>query len=178
RALAAAEYDRERLAEVLNNVAQVLHDMGRHATALRGFGAVVNRTRSPRLVLAALGGAALAAAALGATEIVAAAGDRIVRLGPVEWPYPHAVALLDLADAYAALGERARADTFRAHAHSLAEANGFHELAYRAERAPARPEPRAADGPLGPSAVELVSKVESLDAPRDLCMAGGRGVDQ
>lgn len=171
-AMAAAEYDQEQLAVVLNNIAQVLHDMRQHAAALRGFGAVVNRTRVPRTMLAALGGAALAAAALGHREIVAAAADRIARLSHTEWPYPHAVALLDLSDAYAMLGDAKASARYRFRARELGAANGYHELVYRAEQAAAQRLIAAAPA-LGPTAAGVVSEFEALDAPIDLVAVGG-----
>ena len=170
-AMAAAEYDREQLAVVLNNVAQVLHDMGQHAAALRGFGAVVHRTRVPRTLLAALGGAALAAAALDQPAIVDAAAERIARLSHAEWPYPHAVAQLDLSDAYALLGDIKRSAASRFRAHEMATVHGYHELVYRAEHSPPQHAMRAARTALGPAAAGIISAFESLDAPLDLVAA-------
>ena len=60
--------DRDREAEVLTNMAQVLHESGRHDAALRGFAAAVTRTIVPTVLLPALGGAASAAAIVGRRE--------------------------------------------------------------------------------------------------------------
>ena len=93
--------DRDREAEVLTNMAQVLHESGRHDAALRGFAAAVTRTgRSDRTPSSAgwrrVGGRAPS----GVGTVVQAAASRVERLAGSAWAYPLCSAFLDLADAY------------------------------------------------------------------------------
>jgi tetratricopeptide (TPR) repeat protein len=162
--------DGSREVEVLVNIAQILYDTGRHAAALRGFAAAVARTEVPRILLHALGGVALAAARMDQGAIVQAAADRIERVsGP--WLHPFAYALVDLACAFAVLGDRNAATTFRDRARALAEKHGFHELVHRADAVESLPAESAPRVTFSHAAAGVVDNVESLDAPPDLCVA-------
>ena len=125
--------DRDREAEVLTNMAQVLHESGRHDAALRGFAAAVTRTGVPTVLLPALGGAASAAANLGRQHIVQAAASRVEKLAGSAWAYPLCSAFLDLADAFSRLRDVQAATAYRLRARAIAAENRFHELTQRAD---------------------------------------------
>lgn len=164
----------EREAIVLVNVAQILHDTGRYQAALRAFAGIVARTSDPRMLLAALGGAATAAAALGVRGVVDAAAQRIRRLTGTAWAYPFALALIELSEAYALLGDAAAAYDFRTRGRTIASEFNFHALVHRAENptsCPLAPAAAADLVQLSPAATQVVSHVEELDVPADLCCA-------
>jgi tetratricopeptide (TPR) repeat protein len=174
-ALRWAQGDTPREVEILNNLAQVLHDTGRHQAALRCFAATVARTTIPRLLLAALGGAATAGAALGSRQIVDAAAERIADLIPVGWVFPVSSALIELSEAYAMLGDSRAADDNRARGRLLAESHHFHELVYRADHPAKSAAPLAQlsqPGETGISisraAAHVISTVEELSVAADL----------
>jgi tetratricopeptide (TPR) repeat protein len=168
RAFDAALGDPLREAEILVNVAQALHDNGLHAAALRGFAAVVARTDRARVLLHALGGAALAAAALNNAAVVESATQRVEAIANSAWPHPVAAALLDLADAYDWLGDDARSAGYRSRAIVIAEATALHQLVFRAQER--RTAPSVATTPLqtGPAVGRVLESIQSLDAPADL----------
>jgi tetratricopeptide (TPR) repeat protein len=171
-AFQSCQNDPRREAAVLTNIAQLLHDTGRHQAALRAFASIVARTTVPRMLLGALGGAATAAAALGARGVVEAAAERVMRLSGTAWPFPYALALIELAEAYAALGDARTSDDHRSRGRALAEAHGFHGLVHRAENPPVVAPPRSdPSAPMSFSAAasQVISDVEELEAPADLC---------
>ncbi|HEY9228510.1 MAG TPA: hypothetical protein VIP11_17785, partial [Gemmatimonadaceae bacterium] len=127
-----AQGDPDLEAEILANVAQALHDMGHFSAAIRGFGAVVGRTSRPRVLLAALGSLAMSAAALGRARVVHAAAERIDRLANTSWPYPVALALVDIADAFDALNDGEVAERYRARGLTIAKQYSLHQLVHRA----------------------------------------------
>jgi tetratricopeptide (TPR) repeat protein len=173
RAYRAAATDDERASEILANVSQALYDVGKFAAALRGFGATVARATHPRILLAALGGAAMAAGALGQKRVVEAAATRIERLARSIWSHPVALAYLDLSDAFSMLGNTPRAAEFRRLGLELAEANSHHELVFRGNAPPAPPP--AAAGPtqaFGTTATQILGQIETLSAPADLMLVG------
>jgi tetratricopeptide (TPR) repeat protein len=168
----SANGDPLRESEILGNVAQALHDMGHHAAALRAFAAVVARRAHIRSLLPALGGAALAAAALGNVEVVNAAAQRVSALVGNAWPHPVAQTWLDLADAYDWIGDTAQSADYRARAIALAEANGLHQLVFRGEEE-RRPAPSRATTPIdvGTPVGQVVEHIQALEAPPDLFVA-------
>ena len=172
RAYRASSKSVESNAEILTNVSQLLHDAGHHEAALRGFAAVVARATHPRVLLGALGGVAMAAALMGRRRIVEAAASRIHSLERSAWSHPVALALIELSDAFFALGDDARAHDLRERGLHLAEASSHFELAHRArENPPARPEQIRAHE-FGSAASQIITDIESLDAPSDLCEVG------
>lgn len=164
--------DGERASELLSNLSQFLYEQGQFATALRGFGAVVSQSTQPRILLGALGGAALAGAALGDPAIVNAAAIRIERLTRTAWSHPVALALVELSDAFTVLGDSMRSAEYRQRALVLAEANAHYELIYRAaENPPAQP--LAVDlAQLGSTVLQVIEEIESFQPPADLSLVG------
>ena len=168
RAFDFARNDRPRQAEILANMSQALYEMGHYKTALRGFAAVFSRTRHARVLLPALGGVAMAAAALDLRSVVGAAAQRVDALLGIGWPHPEALSLLDLSDAYWRLGDQSSADAYRSRGLAIAKAYALHQLEHRAtEDRPAQPE-KATLVALGSAASEVVGNIEALDAPSDL----------
>ncbi len=164
--------------EILSNIAQVLHETGRHRTALRCFAAIVARTTVPRALFAALGGAATAGAALGSRHVVDAAAERIARLTPGGWALPLSFALIELSEAYAMLGDTVAAADNRTRGRALAAAYNYHEAVYRADHPmntlslpAATAELRPTNGSFSRAASAVISAVEELDAAADLCVA-------
>jgi tetratricopeptide (TPR) repeat protein len=169
-AYVSAHGNTARQAEILSNVSQALYDMGHHAAALHGFAAVIAHTPQVRVLLPALGGAAMAAAALERPGAVRAAATRAEALMSSGWHHPVALTLLDLADAYDRLGECDTAHGYRSRGLSIAESHGLHQLAHRArEGKPA--EKRATPVELDLAAGQVVGNIGLLDAPSDLCAA-------
>jgi tetratricopeptide (TPR) repeat protein len=164
--------DRDREAEVLTNMAQVLHESGRHDAALRGFAAAVTRTGAPTVLLPALGGAAAAAANLGRQDIVQAAASRVEKLVGSAWAYPLCSVFLDLADAFSRLRDAQAATAYRLRARAVAEENQFHELTQRADRHGAHGIAERQHAPLSEVASRVVADIECLDAAADLSGVG------
>src|SRR5258705_9193495 len=162
QAFLSSRQDPDREAEVLSNMAQVLQDSGNHGVALRGFAAAVARGKSVQVLLGAIGGAALAGAALGQSGVVAAAANRVKRLAPNAWSYPVATALLDLSDAYGLLGQTANSSDYRAQARVLAVKNSYHELIHRADEVKTQIEDHQAWVRFGSAAQQVVGGIESL----------------
>jgi tetratricopeptide (TPR) repeat protein len=154
-------------AEALANMGQALHEMGRHHTALKAFGAAIARASHPEMLLAALGGAATTAATLESRDVVEAVSRRIDQIVGSVWSYPRALALLDLADAHELLGDNARAAAHRAQARLIAEEHGLHALAYRAENPTIAPIVAAARS-LAARTAKILAEVDQLPTPEDL----------
>lgn len=121
-------------AEVLGNLGQVLLECGHTAPAMAVFAAVVSRTLPARMILAALGGLALASAASDQPDRVEWAASEVCRLEEVLVPrYPLAVALIECATALARIRQVSAAERCRGRALALARAYDFHEVVHRAE---------------------------------------------
>ena len=171
-AYVSANGNAARQAEILANVSQALYDMGHHSAALRGFAAVITQTTQIRVLLPALGGAAMAAAALRRPSVVRAVATRAEALMSSGWHHPVAQTLLDLADAYDRLGDPGAAEPYRARALSIAEAHGLHRLAHRAREGSSRDESCQTPIELDRAAGLVVDSIVSLEAPSDLCAIG------
>jgi tetratricopeptide (TPR) repeat protein len=134
--LQLADGDPAREAEALTNLAQLCLDAGFPTAALRGYAAILGRSLAPRTVLAALGGAAIAAAQAGeATVLARAAAEINVRVSTSGLPYENAQALYHLATAYAAAGDSSHRDECLGRARKLAKARGFFELMHKTDPA-------------------------------------------
>ena len=121
-------------AESLLNLAQALLDGGLAGQARAVFAALSARRLPPRLMLAALGGLALASATSGDEGAVHWAADKVVGIDRiVSPPFAFATALLECAVALQRVGARDRASRLRIDALRLAETHHFHEVSYRAD---------------------------------------------
>lgn len=132
--LQLADGDLAREAEALGNLAQLCLDAGFPAAALRGYAAILGRSLSPRMVLGALGGAAIAAAKAGDPAVLSRAAAEInARVAVSGLPYENAQALYHLATAYAAVGDGQRRDECLVVARKLAKSRGFFELLHKTD---------------------------------------------
>ena len=164
--LQLADGNPNREVEALGNLAQLCLDAGFASAALRGYAAIIGRTVSPRVVLGALGGAAVAAAQareMGALE--RAAAEITARVSTSGMPYENAQALYQLAMAYAMAGDAGLRDEYLRRARKLAKARGFFELLHKTEAAAmekAAPVP-AASASLTQSSQQVVASITEYD---------------
>jgi tetratricopeptide (TPR) repeat protein len=152
-------------AEALANLSQLCLDAGFPVAALRGYAAILGRSLSPRMMLGALGGAAIAAAQAGDSAVLKRAEAEIsARVRGSGLPYENAQALYQLATAYAAVGDIATRDVYLGRARTLAKARGFFELLHKTDTAhlekAARP---AASVSLTRPSRDVVSSLSDLD---------------
>lgn len=154
--LAVGESTRE--AESLANLSQLCLEYGYSRAALSGFMATLARTKTLRIRLSALGGAALAAGRLeerGTLGRVTTEVNAIVENSSL--PYENAQALLHLSMAHLAVGDEVTSERYRQEVQKIAKARGYFELQERVERA------------------EL-ARAAQLAAQRDLCSTSRRVV--
>jgi tetratricopeptide (TPR) repeat protein len=161
--------------EALVKLAQLTLDSGYPREALRGFLAAIGRTDSLRVVLGALGGAALAAGEAGlrnALNRIAAELERRISLSAL--PYENCQALYHLGCAYAAAGDEERSQRYLSRARKLAKARNFYELIHKTEQ----PElMRAAYRDVGPHELSDASRtVVAAVASLELGEAGALAV--
>jgi tetratricopeptide (TPR) repeat protein len=135
--LQMADGDPSREAEALANLAQLCLLAGYPSAALRGYAAVLDRmVNSPRMVLGALGGAAIAAAHAGDSMVLSRAEAEITRRANTSGlPYENAQALYNLAMAFTAAGDLARRDEYLTKTRKIAKARGFFELLHKTDPA-------------------------------------------
>jgi len=154
--------------EALINLAQLLLEAGHAQPALRSFAAALARNPIPRYALPILGGAACAAAASlprpAARALVRNFFDRVdglVRsLGDgASLPWPSALALVEMSEALARVGDEVPAERTAVRAEALARAHSFHELVFRLENPPVVREPVK----LAPAASAIVAAVDELE---------------
>ena len=152
-------------AEALANLSQLCLDAGFPVAALRGYAAILGRSLSPRMMLGALGGAAIAAAQAGDSAVLKRAEAEIsARVRGSGLPYENAQALYQLATAYATVGDIAARDVYLGRARTLAKARGFFELLHKTDAAhvekAARP---AASASLTRPSRDVVSSLSEID---------------
>jgi tetratricopeptide (TPR) repeat protein len=153
-------------AEALHSLSQFLLECGQPEAALRGFAAALERQPAARIALPALGGMALAAAALGYRSLVLATRARTERaIEAAAPPYECAGVLLELSQALAAIGEAAAAAACRARSLEIAERHAYHEIVHRLNALRAAPACVGAEAPhvLDPNGTEVARAVASLE---------------
>ena len=134
--LQLADGEPAREVEALANLAHICLVAGYPVAALRGYAAILGRAVSPRVILGALGGAAIAAAQAGEAAVLARAGAEInARVSTSGLPYENAQSLYSLATAFATVGDQKRRDEALAQCRKLAKARGFFELLYKTDPA-------------------------------------------
>jgi tetratricopeptide (TPR) repeat protein len=122
-------------AEILNTLGELASLSGYPAAALSAYLKAIELSNLDRVRLPAIGGAALAAARVGQRELIDALASRCVAVAASsQQPYENAYALLEIAEAYAAVDAPLAARRFLGRVAALAEGGGFHELAIRAEQ--------------------------------------------
>jgi tetratricopeptide (TPR) repeat protein len=122
----------------LGDLSEILLRAGHSKTALSGFAAAATKALPPRLELPFLGGLAVAAARAlpdeSAEKIVRKTHERVeILVASTQLPHQHAVALIDLGDAFDELGDSEEADRQRKRAKAIASANRYYELVFKAE---------------------------------------------
>ena len=121
--------------EGLGNLGQVLLVAGDAALARSCFAVLAARELPMTIMLPALGGLARSSAALGAEPTVEWASREVWRARDLAVPrYELSEALLESALALRELARHDEAERYRAAAHAVAQAGGFHELEFRAAR--------------------------------------------
>jgi tetratricopeptide (TPR) repeat protein len=153
-------------AGALLNLSQYLLECGQPEIAVRGFTAALDRRPPARMALPALGGLAVAAAAIGDRNLVLATKVRIERLAATaSIPYQCAGALLELSQALVSIGDLDDAAACRTRALTLAEGFAYHEIVHRLESHPIAPTGRRAEAPhvLDPKGTEVARAVASLE---------------
>jgi tetratricopeptide (TPR) repeat protein len=165
RAYQNAIGDASKEAEALLNLSQFLLECEQPEAALRGFAATLDRSPSARLALPALGGMALAAAALGQGQVVQATRARTERvIETVVLPYEHAGALLELSEALRTIGDVTAAASCRERALAIAERHSYHEIVHRLSGPWAVQDRLPAEAPLvlNPAGTQVARAVASL----------------
>ncbi len=155
--------------ETLQNIGQTLTLAGHVAAARAAFAAVVARELPTRVMLPALGGLALACAAVGDAASVRWAAREVKRCPQASAPrYALASALLECATALAAVGRVDEGRPHRIAALQLARAHGFFEIAYRAEELESSAQFRepAVPVPLATRATSIAQRMSVLEPRR------------
>jgi hypothetical protein len=124
-----------REGETLQNIGNLLLEAGHSAVAVAVFVRVLNRSLPMRILLPALGGLALASAAQRDLVRVRWVQSELARfdVNTSVQSYAYASALLECATAQTRLGEIADAGRILEVAINVAEANGYHEIAIKAD---------------------------------------------
>lgn len=163
--------DTTRQAEALSNLAQLSLMAGYPRAALSGFSAALSRSHTLRIRLPQLGGAALGAGRckdIESLERLTAEIDRVTELSAL--PYENAQAFLHLAQAFAAVGDSARAARYRESTRRIAKARGFFELmhAIQPEQFDALVEKAHPPIELAPASREVIASLSVLEAESDV----------
>lgn len=164
--LQLADGNEAREVEALANLAQLCLVAGFPAAALRGYAAMLGKATSPRVILSALGGAAMAAAQAGEAAVLSHAETEISALvGTSGLPYENAQALYHLATAYATVGDTRKRDEFLTRTRKLAKARGFFELLHKTDPAELEKtaQQRAVSSPLTQSSRDVVASLAEFD---------------
>jgi len=169
--LAQGNTDRE--AELLINVSHVSMVAGYPGAALRGFLASLVRTQRPRYRLPSLGGAAVASARVGNSQLVTAVA-RVAEdsLLPAALPYESAGVLRSLSEAFESVGDAARAEDYRLRARALARKNGFFEivLATEPKAIPATQPAVTVRKHLTTASLNVIESLEAMEAEVDAAL--------
>ena len=166
-ALELSRHDATAEAEALQVLGQTLLEGGQPALARASFAAVATRKVPARLILAALGGLAVASARESREPTVEWAVREVWRLrNSVGRTYQLSEALYECALALALLGRSDESGTFRSAALAIAREEGYNELVFRIE-AMAAPEVRHAPAALtDPSLVQSIAQLEPERLPK------------
>jgi tetratricopeptide (TPR) repeat protein len=161
-----------RQAEILINLSNVSLLAGQARAARSGFVASMARADSPRVKLACVGGAALAAATIrddGSLARFTATAEEL--MSPTAFPFETANALKSLYQAYELAGDRVVAEDYRVRARTLARRNGFFEVVLATEGRTAET-PRAHSGKLNSESLSVIQSLELLESePNALALA-------
>jgi tetratricopeptide (TPR) repeat protein len=164
--------DREHQMELLANVASVCLLAGQHRAALNSYLRVLAVASMPRVRLAAIGGAALAAAHLKLTPVVSElAAAATIAVGQPGHPHETADMLREIAEALTLVGEADAAKAYRDQALGMARRGGFFELVHRLETMTQASAPHAATPALDPHALRIAYDLASGDSDELLVTA-------
>ncbi len=153
----------------LQSLGQLLLEVGHLDAARLLFNTVLAQTLPARIVLPALGGAALIAARTDDGQALDWLFTQVRQLRRLAVPrHAHASALLECAEAASLAGRFVSAERFRATATRIAEKHGFHELTFRAEALDVHQPLRTWRAPpkLGAQATRVVRSVRAMPATR------------
>jgi tetratricopeptide (TPR) repeat protein len=162
KAIELSEHDADLEVEALQNLGQATLEAGsEYAEIARScFAAVMARPTGTVLLLSALGGLVRASAMIG-DEATVEWGMREAWRARNE-PLPQTLLgelLFECALALQMLGRAGDMERYRRAAHEIAEANGFHELAFKSARLePTTPRVRERVGAYLPASAEVVAK--------------------
>jgi hypothetical protein len=144
--------------EMLANIGRLFLDAGSPDVAKAALTRVLAGRPAARVAAAAIGGYALAAAALGDGRSVLWAAAEASSLSDGGTPsYASASALLDCANALDAIDDSPYASVLRARGSTIAQYGGYHELVLRSDSLPAK---RPAD--LSNPAIEVAAEIQRL----------------
>lgn len=168
--------DRARVAEhqveLLANLAGVCLLAGQHRAALNSYLRVLALASIPRIRMAAIGGAALAAAHLKlplvVSELATAATSAAEQSG---LQHETADMLREIAEALAVVGDAGAAEIYRNQALGMAQRGGFFELVHRLETMATASAPRAVTPALDPHALRVAYDLASGDSDELLSTA-------
>jgi tetratricopeptide (TPR) repeat protein len=150
-------------AEILQNMGQLLLEAGHSPSARSCFASAVTRTRSPALLLPALGGLALASARSNAEATVEWSVREIWRAQTLSVTrYDLATALVEAAIALSTVQRLEEAARYREAGASIARAAGFHEIVFRTESI-ADPSAPTTPAPLDREARRVVDDLRELE---------------
>lgn len=141
---AAEGHSRSEL-EVLTNIGRLFYDAGEPTAALDAFTTVFGSKPTLHIALTALGGHALACAAVGDRRGVAwAAAEATTLSEQAGSSYESTATLIDCASALRMIGDEPYASVMRARASVMAQYGGYHEFVHQASSnaVPAQPRPR------------------------------------
>jgi tetratricopeptide (TPR) repeat protein len=151
----------------LQALGQLFLDMGDPASARAAHAAVTRIEAPPRLMLSALGGLAVAAAATGDGDVVDWAVGEIERFRDRDVPpFSMATALLDAAIAQRDLGRSDAARRYRDEAINLAELHRYNQISYRADTMSVEAPPATESARVGSTGEDIVRSVRRLEPSR------------
>lgn len=173
--LSAGNSDDE--ASALQSLGQLFLEMGDHVSARAAHAAVTRHAAPANVMLPALGGLAVAAAATGETSLANWAIAEIETFrDKVVIPHAMATALIDAAIAHRDLKRVGEARRCRDEAIALASRHRYHQLLYRAETLGLDEAPAATPARVDRTSDEIIRSVRMLEPrrlPRHVLVAAG-----
>jgi tetratricopeptide (TPR) repeat protein len=159
---ATGDSNRSR-ADLLASLANLCNLAGQHAAAMRAAAIVVHESRAPRLVLPALGAAAVAASGLRQRPVLGRVAERIDAWTSPALPFETGMALVDLAFAFAQVEDTERASHYSAAARAIAKRSGFFKILHRLEQIDSLVEEGTRKArTLAPNVEDVIREIEEL----------------
>jgi hypothetical protein len=150
--------DRTGQLEMLSNIGRLFHDAGDNVSARSAFVRVLAARPMFRIGASALGGYALASAALGDEDAVRwAAEESSSLLETAAGGYETASALIDCANALEVVGDLPYGSVLRARGSTIAQYAGYHEVVHKSHSRSATSKPN-----LSPPALLVAEEIDRL----------------